>query len=133
MAISIQHPLSKSSLVKTLANCRRNVGTSRHVVLTHKPMGLILIHSQTDVGSVVHSYREKQFPWVVFDYENRPCRQVFAWNNAVKIDQRKPAFHGEPQPPVVRMLPIGTPVAVSEKTIGSKRVVVRSVRRRCNG
>ncbi len=108
MTISIQHALAKSPLVKALANCRCDVSASRRVVLTHEAVTFTLIDTEPRVDSIVHSYREKQLHRIVFDYENRPCRQVLAWNDTVKVNERKPVFHGKAQPSIVGMVLVCT-------------------------
>jgi hypothetical protein len=47
------------------------------------------------MAGVVHSYGEKQVPRAVFHNEYRPGRHVLAGNNAVKVDEGKPGFHGD--------------------------------------
>ena len=76
---------------------------------------------------LVHADRECQAGRIVPDDIDRPRGLVEAWNDAVKVDERRLTGHRQAQADVLSMPRVDASVAVSQEAVLPERVVVRGV------
>lgn len=90
--VGIEHTFPKASLVEPSSDGCRYVHPARGILILADPVrrgGAF----EVDMFSVIDGDREREIPRIITHNENGPRRQVFPWNDPMKIDQREPELH----------------------------------------
>ena len=122
--VRTENPLSERSLVNADLELARHIAaTFRNIWLDGggRRRGHLV---EVEHRSIIELDSEEVPDGIVSDHEDRPCGKVAPGNEGEEIDEGDPLSHELPEPCVVPMGMVGTPVRVEEAALATRAVVV---------